>query len=176
MSKLSTAPAAASVIEPELHIEIWPDDFVFYTGSAAQLRAEGLMPDGFEWPKAAETHHWSAGGFDYWLRRMRPKGHKGPMRSWLVMDNWLLRVHVTGRDRQWTIRRALERKSEDLRAMYFRQTAEGARQWEAACSRYFQALDDKRFQAFKALVPGLLPPKRGRRPKSPDGAAQAASR
>ncbi len=160
---------------PELRIEIWPDDWAQYTGTAAQLQAEGLIPDGFEWPKAAADQCWEAHGFDYWLRRTRPDGHKGPMRSWLEVDNWLLRVSVTGRDYHWRTRKGLERKAEALRAEYHRHTAAGAREWDAAWRSYWQTVEDKRFQAFKNLVPGLVPPKRGRKPKTPTVAQGAAA-
>lgn len=157
-----TPPEAA----PELHIEIWLDDWAAYTGTAAQLQAEGLIPDSFEWPRAAANKSWEAGGFSYSLRRARPEGHKGPMRSWLDLDNWYLRVSVIGRDWHWHTRRRLERKAEALRAEYHSHTAAGAREWDAAWRRYCQTLEDKRFQAFKSLVPGLVPPKRGRKPKT----------
>ena len=151
--------------ERELHIEIRRDEWAQYTGTAAQLQAEGLIPDGFEWPRAAAAKRWQAGGFDYWLNRRRPEGHKGPMRSWLDLDNWCVRVNVTGRDYHWRLRRGLERKAEALRADFHRHTAAGSRKWNADWTRYWQTVEDKRFQAFKALVPGLIPPKRGRKPR-----------
>lgn len=161
-STATTPPSTA----PELRIEIRPDDWAQYTGTAAQLQAEGLIPDGFEWPRAAAAEYWEAGGFDYRLRRTRPEGHKGPQRSWFEVDNWCMQVSVTGRDYNWRTRRGLERKAEALRAEYHRHTAAGAREWEASCVRYWQTVQDKRFQAFKALVPGLVPPKRSRQPKA----------
>lgn len=89
------------------------------------------------------------------------------MRSWLEVDNWFLRVSVTGRGYHWRTRKGLERKAEALRAEQHRHTAAGAREWDAAWRRYWQTVEDKRFQAFKNLVPGLVPPKRGRKPKTP---------
>jgi hypothetical protein len=160
------APDIASPVAPELRIEIWLDDWVQYIGTAAQIEAEGLIPAGFEWPRAAAHKQWESGGFCFWLRRIRPENHKGPMRSWYGLDNWLLRVGVTGRDYQWGVRRKLERQAEALRAEYHRHSAEGQREWLSAWHRYRQAVDDDRFQAFKALVPGLVPPKRGRKPKT----------
>jgi hypothetical protein len=160
-----TAGTAQSASTPELHIEIWPDEWAQYTGTAAELEAEGLIPDGLEWPRAAAETRWEANGFSYWLRRVRPEGHKGPMRSWLEGDCWRVRVRVTGRDYHWCVRRGLERKAEELRAEYHRHTDAGARESSAAFNRFWQTRRDERFQAFKALVPGLVPPKRGRKPK-----------
>lgn len=169
----ATTPAAAAA-EPELHIEVWLDHSANYTGSAAQLQAEGLIPDGFEWPRAAANKRWKANGFDYWLRRQRPEGHKGPMRSWLELDNWFVRVEVTGRDHYWHTRRALERQAEALRAEYHRHTAAGDAEWNANWRRYWATVEDERFQAFKALIPGLVPPKRSRKPKTQTTASPAA--
>lgn len=109
---------------------------------------------------------WEAGCYSYLLRRTRPVDHKGPMRSWLHLDNWSLRVRVTARDFRWKDRRRLERMAEELRDAHRRQTREGMDEWAAKWARYRAAYDDKKFQAFKALVPGLVPPKRTRKPKS----------
>lgn len=148
----------------ELRIEILRYQWVRYEGTAAQLQAEGLVADGFQWPRAAASERWSAGGFDYCLRRTRPSGHKGPMRSWLEIDNWVIFVEVTGRDLHWHTRRALERKAEELEALRRQGTGDFQREWDAMMGRYHKACDDKSFQAFKRLVPGLVAPTRGRKP------------
>lgn len=152
--------------ERELTIKVWRDEFAHFEGTAAQLIAEGLIPDGFEWPHAAAEKFWEANGFKYWVKRKRPAGHKGLKRTWLQVDNWFIRVKVVGRDHEWSTRRALQRKAEELRAEFHRLTPAGSREWHASWARYWAAQDDKAFQAFKALVPGLVPPKRGRKPKS----------
>lgn len=168
--------SAGQPAERELHIEISPDSCVRYEGTAAQLVAEGLIPDGFKWPTqpGSASMQWDANGFKYWLARKRPDGHKGPMRSWITMDNWSIRVLVKGRDSDWHQRRALERKAKELRAEYRALTAEGEREEYAKTKRYWAARDDKAFQAFKSRVPGLVPPKRGRKPKAANDGAQAA--
>ncbi len=152
--------------ERELKIQIWQDEYAEFEGTAAQLVAEGLIPDGFKWPRAAADVRWEANGFSYWLRRTRPEGHKGPMRSWLGMDHWFVRVYVTGRDREWHANREVQLKAEELRAVIRSHTVEGEREERANSARYWKAHDDKAFQAFKRLIPGLVPPKRGRKPKS----------
>jgi hypothetical protein len=157
-----TSPHAAQ----ELHIGIQRDEWAQYEGTAAQLQAEGLIPEGFEWPRARDDCFWQANGFEYWLRRTRPKGHKGPMRSWLGMDNWFIRVVVHGRDVDWRTRRHLQRKAEEFCAECHRHSAEGKRQWSDAWRRHWEALNDLHFQAFKAKIPGLTQPKRGREPKT----------
>jgi hypothetical protein len=136
-----------------------------YEGTRAQLEGEGLIPGDFDWPHAAADRRWSANGFDYWLRRTRPDGHKGPMRSWLEIDNWFVRVEVTGRDHRHLARLNLERKAEELRAEYHRQTVAGQREWEAKWKRYWKASNDDAFRAFKAIfIPERKKP--GRKPKA----------
>lgn len=151
---------------PELRIEIWRDEWAQFEGTASQLTAEGLIPEGFKWPQAASDMRWTANGFDYWLRRTRPEGHKGPMSSWLELDNWFVRVDVEGRDHRWCTRRKLERQAEELRKAFHRQTRAGQAEWDAEWRRYWDTRRDEAFQAFKAKVPGLIPPKRGRKPKA----------
>ncbi|MFY9476358.1 MAG: hypothetical protein WAQ08_01610 [Aquabacterium sp.] len=161
-----------STAERELIIDIRQDEWAHFVGTAAQLVSEGLIPESFEWPPADVSKCWEANGFDYWLRRNRPEGHKGPKRSWLELDNWFISVKVTGRDYTWRTRRALERKTEELRAEYYRHTAEGSQEWSASWNRYWQARQDKAFQAFKTRIPGLVPPKRGRKAKLSNQGAQ----
>ena len=169
-SKTALNEPATLQDERELLIDIWRDHWAGYEGTAAQLEAEGLIPEGFEWPQAAADMQWEANGYAYWLRRTRPDGHKGPMRSWLQLDNWFVRIRVAGRDGHWSGRRALERRAEELKADYYRQTAAGWREWQANWTRYSAAQNDEKFRAFKALIPGLVPPKRGRSRKPKDAA------
>lgn len=158
-------PSAEPPAERELRISIWRDEWAQFIGSRAQLEAEGLIPEAFEWPRGQADQRWQANGYDYWLRRERPEGHKGPMRSWLELDNWFLRVGVIGRDYTWRTRRRLERKTEELRAEYHRHTLAGQLEWTANWHRYWQAREDRAFQAFKSTV---LPARKkpGRKPKN----------
>lgn len=167
----TTTPATEQPAEREIIIGVHPDEWVQYEGTAAQLQAEGLIPEGFEWPLAATIKDWKAEGFDYWLRRKRPEGHKGPMRSWLELDNWFIRIKVSGRDWHWAQRRAIERKAEALRDEIYHLSPAGQREWDANWRRYWAARADKAFQAFKAIsVPERKKP--GRKPKSEAGAQQ----
>lgn len=166
----ATTPALA---ERELHITIWYDDYAQFEGSAAQLVAEGIIPEDFKWPSAATDTRWEANGFKYWLRRTRPEGWKGSMKSWSEVDNWFIRIEVSGRDHTERNRMGLKRKAVELQAEFHLSTPAGQREHYARCRRYFDAHDDKAFQAFKALIPGLIPAKRGRKAKTTtSGAAQ----
>ncbi len=74
----------------DLRIEIRPRGGVWWYGTAAQLEAEGLIPDGLVWPTGREDRTWTAGAFYYWLSRQRPEGYKGPRSGWIHMDSWSL--------------------------------------------------------------------------------------
>jgi hypothetical protein len=163
-------PAHGQAMDSELRITIWRDSLVFYRGTAAQLTDEGLIAKGFEWPRVAAEVCWAAGGLRYRLRRERPEGHKGPMRSWLELDNWFLRVEVEGRDFHWCQRRELERRAQELKEDAYKLTLAGRLKQEAEWNRYWATQKDKAYQAFRATVPALNPPKRARksRPRSAD--------
>lgn len=154
-----TLPAATAQA-PELSIWIALDHFVQFTGSAAQLRDEGLIPDGFEWPQRRVVRRWDANGFAHSLERCRPAGHKGPMSSWLALDSWRLRVRVAHHDYRWFARRQLQRRREEYEAEYLSLTPEGQRKIRELVCRSAEAISDGRFQAFMKTV---LPARRGRR-------------
>ena len=170
---MSSTASIASLCAGELIIDLRPDAWVYYEGTPAQLIDEGLIPTAFEWPRAAARKNWKADGFEYSLHRNRPKGHKGPMRSWLELDNWLLRVDVAGRDGWWIHNRRLDLQAKELEAGRYSLTAAGRRESEAHFRRVWAADRDSAFQRFKLLVPGLVTPKRGRKPRVEGQGAEA---
>jgi len=157
----ATCGTSPDTAERELSIHIFLDFQVNYEGSSAQLVSEGLIPANFEWPVRTHQKAWQAGGFDYWIQRCRPEGHKGPMKSWLELDHWCIRVTVTGRDWRWRAQGAINRKREELRLMVHRNSAAGIAENTARCARASAALADTRFQA---MLERVLPStkKRGR--------------
>lgn len=133
-------------------------------GTASQLQSEGLIPGGFEWPRASAEKVWSVNGLEYRLRRARPYGHKG---SWIELDSWSLIIMAGDRDWYSFERRDIERKAEELRVKAYRLTPEGDREWRAFADRCWAASQDKAFQDFRALfVPERKRPgrKAGERP------------
>jgi len=163
-----------STQESELSILIWPDDFAEFEGTAAQLHSEGLTPKSGRWPEGCASEKWSANGFNYWLRRTRPKGFKGPMRAWLALDNWTIRVTVKGRDWAWRDRRAVELKAIELAKEINRRSTAGRIESETRWQAYWKAQQDSAFQHFKSLVLPA-PKKRGRRPKAGPASAQESA-
>lgn len=151
---------AAPTAEQDVLIDIYPRGYDSWVGTSAQLIAEGLIPDGFGWPRGAADMHWNANGFDYWLRRTRPEGHKGPMRSWLEIDHWCLRRTLSSKGRDGFTAARIHEKRVALEEELWRSTPAYREQWR----RYWAAHEDKAFQRLKALI---VPEqkKRGRKPQ-----------
>lgn len=150
----AAAPALAHTDTRELRIVLYPGNFARNEGSAAQLAAEGLIPEGLAWPQGKCSTHWTANGFDYHLNRCRPEGHKGSMKSWLALDHWCLVFYVTGSEWPGSARHRLERAAQALRDEIYAQSPAGQREWQANWNRWWAAHKDPAFQAFKA---GVLP-------------------
>lgn len=162
-SDQSDCTAFQPVVAPvstELRIGLVRDECVFYEGSEAQIREEGVVPSGFEFPLGATSKRWEANGFEFVLRRVRPEGHKGPKRSWFELDHWFVRVEVAGRDYHWRIRRKLEREAEDLKAELCRRRAADSQDSLSNFVRYQTAMQDRAFKTFKSKIPGLTVQKR----------------
>lgn len=155
----SQSPEASSAIRPaaigELTILLDPQSgHASYIGTRAQLEAERIVLATTEWPEGFEVVRWIAGDNEFWLRRDRPEGAKGPRRDFLKCDNWRLGILRRNHD---PFAHQIMRKAEELRKMIHHDSRAG----RAASRKFWAALqaamDDQKFQAFKALVPGLVP-------------------
>lgn len=133
--------------EREMVITIRERESAQWDGSAAQLRAEGLIPENTEWPELRSSCYWQNGGFSYWLRRIRPPGTKGPMSVWLNGDYWMLRRSLTAHDGSYLPARIHETRLAYEYALW-QQTNEFAIQ----SNRGWKAHDDARFQSFMSRV------------------------
>jgi hypothetical protein len=137
-----------------------------YIGTRMQLEAEGIIPGEPCWPDGFTRADKEANGIHFTLKRERPEGAKGPLRDFIDCDNWCLTMRRVDAE-PWDARQ-IRLKAKELQDMVYRQT----RAWSDECDRrhklYYTAQEDEKFQAFKALIPGLIPPPkpRGRRPKS----------
>lgn len=161
-----------SISDLELHIEIDKDFRVEYKGARAQLEAEGIIPEGMEWPVGKDSVHWQAKGLEFWLRRRRPSDMKGPMKLWLEGDYWELSFSPIGQ-RYWDS--LLRQKARELNEMLFEQSEEGRRRWHATLQRVEIAAKDKGFQAFLAKVPALAEPAPRRRGKKAKASHESAN-
>lgn len=150
----------AGTAEPELRIEIWPRGDDTWIGTSAQLVAEGLIPQDFKWPVAFSDRMWTDGPFDYWLTRTRPEGAKGPKSSFVEVDHWRLRRRWAAYGRDGYGHAHIHEKRIELQHAIWKESPEGMRQSERF---YFVVQSDKAFQSFRARIPALNPPKRGRK-------------
>lgn len=135
-----------------------------FIGTRAMLEMEGLAPPNGEWPEGFDNARWQAEGFDYWVRRQRPEGAKGPRRDFVNCDWWCVRIELTDGP-SWQEREIRDKERELSKARYSI-SYEGTQKRNAAWARYWAAHDDEPFQEFLKLFPGLLPKQRGRRRKS----------
>ena len=130
-------------------------------GTRAQLEADGAIPPGTQWPAGVRRLTWTAGPLEFELRRTRPAGMKGPMRLWVEGDWWLL--VCTQVEREHPVQTEADNVRRELERLTYLQSPAGQREHSEQWRRYWKARDDKAFQSFKALIPGLNPPRRGRR-------------
>lgn len=154
--------------EREMRVVIRPNKLNFweYQGTRAQLEAEGVIPAKTEWPEGSRTLCWVDGRFRWSLRRKRPEGLKGPMKLWTTGDWWVLRCDLlsnllNGPDHATQL---ILEKGRELAEELYRQSTAGQRELYASLARYRATVDDKAFQAFKGLIPGLVPSRRGHKP------------
>lgn len=151
---------ASALLASDLIIYITPRARTEYQGTAEQLRAEGLIPDGFKWPTGRSYASYEVGNFSYTLGRMRPDGHKGPMSSWVGMDYWFLCRGLTSQERDGWRAAEIYEKAMDLAEVIRRGTPE----WWRIADASRKARRDDKYQSFRSLV--VPEPKRGRSAKN----------
>lgn len=153
----------------DLTIRIHPHGAVSceYFGTRMQLESEGVIPAGTKWPDGFGCTQWEINGLEFWLWRSRPEGARGRRRDFIDIDYWRLGWGVSGPYESDEV--AIARKWRELAQMIHARSPEGRAESERAYRLYYAALQDERFQAFKALIPCLNPPPRKRRAKGLPG-------
>jgi hypothetical protein len=153
-STFAQLPAARGLdISVEMIVVMPFDTLLEYQGTRKALEAEGLIPAESVWPDGFESLEWTAGAYKFRLRRERPKGVKGPRRSFLEVDWWMLRIDpIKSKSLQ---ERAIERKAKELREATHSASAEGWAESSARFERYYKANRDTAFKAFLARIPGI---------------------
>ena len=153
-SALAQLPAARGLDLGNEMIIVMPfDQLLEYQGTRKALEAEGLIPSDTAWPDGFESLHWQAGANKFWLRRERPQGVKGPRRSFLEVDWWMLRIDPVKSKSLDQI--AIERAAKELREAIHRASAEGWAESSARFERYWKATSDTAFKAFMVRIPGI---------------------
>lgn len=139
-------------------------DILEYRGTRAMLEEEGVIPVDFRWPTAYDDLRWESGKFRYWLRRHRPDGAKGSRKDFVDCDWWHLRWNLINAPdfRQSRLAKMAKALSDEIYRCSDKGRAEFCIQYE----RLREARKDEKFQAFKALFPSLVAPKRGRPSKT----------
>lgn len=159
--------AVSTVNEREMLIDLRFTAHARFEGSSAQLVAEGVIPADMKWPIGKGGISWNSGGVNFHLKRCRPYDSREPMRVWAEGDWWVL----TMRPSNWTVHDSaqwvIEKKAKELMKIAYLNTERGHAEFHASYDRYREACKDERFQAFKQLIPALIPPpKRERKPRS----------
>lgn len=150
MARTRTHQVPAALSTGELTIEITPDSYVFWRGTAAQLMDELLIPFGLEWPVGTDEVTWDDNfGIHYTLKRCRPEGMKGPMKAWTSGDWWWCCAKPIDFERRQA--RKVERMREELAAEIRRQ-----RTFDEDLERAVRIKADPAFKAFKQRL-GMLP-------------------
>ena len=141
-------------------------DIAEYQGTRAALEAEGVIPAGTKWPEGFDDLRWEDGRLRYCLHRQRPEGAKGPRKQFLGVDWWILRFDTLKNETIESIKtRTVKRKTKELADFVYSLSAKGEAESRKQWKRYLEAERDERFQEFKALIPGIIRPKRGRKLK-----------
>lgn len=140
-----TPVPAPEVIASDLIVEILPRDSVEWIGTRAQLEAEGLVPAEVIWPDRDRWTGWTTPLLEFWLRRTRPLGVKGPKRLWINGDWWALRQTLLSDRGKGHWPGVIHAKRCELEALLWSQSETG-RQWT---QRWKKAQSDDAFQAFK---------------------------
>lgn len=138
--------------------------YTCYIGTREQIEATGLIPKGTQWQDGFKTAAaWKVDNLEFRLWRRRPDDAKGRQCEFITCDNWALCVDKPNVD---YAEYDIQQKAEELRRLQFLQTPEG----QKASRRHDQSLSDARrdteYQAFKASIPGLVPPRRSRKPRN----------
>lgn len=122
---------------------------VSFTGTRAQIEAEGLLSDAFRWPSGGRLY-WSSGWFEFKLTRERPPGQskRNPEVDW-----WTLQRDC--RDCRQLAAQDLQRATDNLADALFALTPEGQAADAASEGLLSSAGADRSFQA---LLADMVPP------------------
>lgn len=156
----SATPAHDGNPKPELVVPVHPGGQHWeLLGTRTQLDAEGVIPAAIAWPATGtEAVQWTASPPQFRLQRTRPEAGKGARRNWADCDWWHLTCGpISALD--WRHQRVADARRELAQARHDL-TPAGQQAVLLQFQRSCAAQHDRAFQAFKALVPGLMPAQR----------------
>jgi hypothetical protein len=153
----------------DLRIEFCPTyETAHYTGTRAQLEAEGLIPQPARWPQGRCSVQWERGSLHFSLRRTKPEGVTGRVKEWEAADWWTVRVSRVGSHRQTLVRAKMRELERALHEASHAGEQAFYEQWRRSCA----ARDDARFQA---MLSAMLPPGIKREPARRGSPAKVAT-
>ena len=145
---------AETVGKSEMHIEMVKYMHVVFSGTRGQLIEEGLIPEGFEWPKGKlEQVSWQVGVYDYNLRRCRPPGLKAKQYVWQDCDYWTLWFRPEGALSKLRNRR-LELTLLEVRKLVEQETPEWRQRVNALTKALGRARNDEKFMTIFERLQG----------------------
>lgn len=171
MAQSIASPGITTLAASDLLIQITPRFCARYHGTAAQLIAEGLIPEGFKWPAGSARAEYEMGQFTYYVGRSRPNGMKGPKSLWANGDYWLIQRSLTAEIGQGFHAAIIYAKTIELEEAIKRCTPEWNRVWHLA----YDAQKDDKYMAFRQQVLGSAGRKPGRPAKDRSIAPTGAS-
>ena len=155
-------PESALNLDGELAIGITPRGGVSWTGSSAQLLAEGLIPSKFTWPGDKENGvFWESGGFCFTVRRSKYRKFGRERVRTEDEDYWVLHRSLKGPGYAGALAARLYEKKSSVEKEIFSQSPKGIEQFYAK----WAAHSDKDFQALLAKVLPKKAPSRVRAAK-----------
>ena len=140
--------------ESEIRIEMDPGRYSIFMGSRMSLEAEGLVPEGFEWPVGSKACIWEEGLFKCNIRRY-PSVSSIKKSVWSTQDHWRLCMFISNQPNNHWLQLSIAEKTRELAHAVWRLSPAGERQ----CERWCAAREDKDYCEFMERV---LPPRRTR--------------
>lgn len=144
MAKKKSLTVTPELLASDVQVAIYPRDVSLWRGGAEQLKAEGLIPETFEWPEGTQFKTWEADGFSYCLGRRRPPAFKGPMKAWATGDWWQLNVSLSSQKGRGSADGLIYEKKRELELALWRQTSS----YNEMFRKYWKAQRDGAFQRF----------------------------
>ena len=148
---------SAPVNTRDLAIRYCPGRWIRFSGTSAQLEAEGLIPNGLKWPHRTNIAEWAGGGYVFKLRRARLPG--SGYAPWAEGDYWALSLWIVGMRRSFLEQAIIDKEKSLCAAGRIANSEQGRRESRALIAAMQRATADMAFQAFKVRAFGLVSPK-----------------
>ena len=140
--------------ESEIRIEMTPGYYSIFVGSRVQLEAEGLVPEGLDWPVGSKVCRWEEGRFSYVIRRY-PSASGIKKSVWSTQDHWRLCMAIRNKPSDHWEQSIIAEKTRELTHAVWRLSPAGEQHRKLWCA----AREDDGYREFMERV---LPPEKTR--------------